>query len=447
MTLTDRHGNAVSTANRAALARLDDAAELLLGYRADPLAAVDAVLAEQPDFAMAHAFRAGLMVLSMERAAVPEAEASIAAAAALPQANDREHGHLAAAAAWCAGEFDTAHRRYADLAAAYPRDLFAQQVAHQFDFFLGNAAGLRDRPAAAMPAWRTGESGYSWLLGMSAFGLEENGEYEAAEDAGRMALALEPRDAWAVHAVAHVMEMQGRDVEGAGFLNRRQADWAPAGLLAVHNWWHLALFHLERGEFARVLAIYDASVAAGVAKGEAQPAIELVDASAMLWRLLLRGADTGRRFALLSDAWERAGGEGFYAFSDLHAIMAHLGAGREEVAARVLGAMEQATAAEGTNARLTREVGLPLARGFLAFSRGDHGRAAALIAPVRRPAIAFGGSNAQRDVITLTLLEAALRGGEASLARSLTAERIAAKPESPLSWALRARVGTLPRAA
>jgi tetratricopeptide (TPR) repeat protein len=447
MSRTDRHGNAVSTGSRAAVEALDAATELMLGYRTDPLAAVDAVIAGQPDFAMAHAFRAGLMVMSMESGAVPEAAASIAAGRAVSGANDRERRHLAAAQAWSEGAFETAHRRYADLAAAFPRDLFAQQVAHQFDFFLGNSSGLRDRPAAAMQAWQTGESGYSWLLGMAAFGLEENGEYEAAEDAGRMALALEPRDAWAVHAVAHVMEMQGRDVEGVGFLTRREADWAPAGLLAVHNWWHLALFHLERGEFGRVLAIYDAAVAAGVAKGEARPAIELVDASAMLWRLLLRGADTGRRFAQLSTAWERVGGEGFYAFSDLHAVMAHLGAGREEVAARVVGAMQQATQAGGTNARLTRDVGLPLARGMMAFARGDYRHAVELIAPVHRGAVAFGGSNAQRDVLSLTLLEAALRGGERGLARSLAAERIAAKPESPLAWALRARAGEAARAA
>jgi hypothetical protein len=256
-----------------------------------------------------------------------------------------------------------------------------------------------------------------------------------------MALALQPRDAWAVHAVAHVMEMQGRDQEGAAFLAAREADWAPAAILAVHNWWHLALFHLERGAFERVLGIYDRAVVHGIAKGEAQPAIDLVDASAMLWRLLLRGADTGHRFAQLSAAWQKAGGEGFYAFSDLHAVMAHLGAGREEVAAQVLGAMRRAAAGQGTNARLTREVGLPLAEGLWAFSRGDFARAAGLIAPVRPRAGDFGGSNAQRDVLSLTLLEAALRGKDRSLAQVLAGERLAAKPDSPLAKELWGRAG------
>jgi tetratricopeptide (TPR) repeat protein len=447
MSLTDRHGNAVSTTSRAALAKLEEAGELMLGYRADPVALAEEAIAEQPDFAMAHAFRAGLMVMSMERACLAEAEASVAAGEAIAHANERERAHLAAARAWCEGDFAAAHRRYAAISVEHPRDLFALQVAHQFDFFLGDAAGLRDRPFRAMRAWREAEPGFTWLLGMQAFGLEECGEYDAAEDAGRMALALHPEDAWAVHAVAHVMEMTGRDVEGVAFLAQRERDWVPATMLAVHNWWHRALFHLERAEFDRVLAIYDASVAPGVARSEAQPTLEMLDASAMLWRLLLRGAETGGRFAALSRAWDQWGGEGFYAFNDLHAVMAHLGAGREEMAAQVQGAMRRAAAGQGTNARLTREVGLPLAEGFHAFARGDYRRAVELIAPVRPRAIAFGGSNAQRDVISLTLLEAALRARDFGLAQVLAGERITAKPESPVARTLLARAGALRRAA
>jgi len=446
MSLIDQYGNAVSVTNRAALDALDAAGELLLGYR-DPSAALEAALEVQPDFAMAHAFRAGLMAMGMERSGVAAAEGSIAIAWGTPGITEREQGHLAAAQAWVEGDFATAHHCYAALSAAYPRDLFAMQAAHQFDFFLGDAAGLRDRPAAALRAWKEGEAGFAWLNGMLAFGLEECGEYGAAEQPGRRALDLQPADAWATHAVAHVMEMQGRDQEGVAFLAQRRAHWEPAAILAVHNNWHQALFHLERGEYAQVLRLYDSAVAPSVAQGLAQPAIEMVDASALLWRLLLRGEDTGGRFARLSSAWEDAGGEGFYAFNDLHAVMAHLGAGREAAAAHVIGAMREAAEGQGTNARITQEVGLPLAEGFVAFARGDYGRAAEILAPARRHAIRSGGSNAQRDVISLTALEAALRARQWGLARMLADERIAAKPESPLARMLHTRAGSLLRAA
>ncbi len=441
--LTDDYGNALSTGSRPAAEALGRAARLMLGFRADPLAEIDAALAVQPDFAMGHAFRAGLLVMAMERSAAEEALRSIAAGEAVGGANERERAHLAAARACAEGEFARAHRLYGEIAMRHPRDLFALQVAHQLDFFLGDAAALRDRPSAAMRAWREGEAGQSWLLGMQAFGLEECGQYAAAEDAGRMALALEPGDAWAVHAVAHVMEMSGRDREGVAFLSRREADWTPSAMLAVHNWWHMALFHLESGGFDAALAIYDRAVAPGAAA----PAIELVDASAMLWRLMLRGVDTGSRFTAVSEAWERLGGEGWYAFSDLHAVMAHLGAGRDDLAEAVLAAMRWSADGRGTNARLTREVGLPLAEGFRDLARGRPVDAVERIGPLRRRAIAFGGSNAQRDVISLTLLEAAIRADDRSLARSLAAERIAAKPESPFARQMSDRAGGLPRAA
>jgi tetratricopeptide (TPR) repeat protein len=435
MMMTDRYGNAVSTTNRRAIAAMDQAAEAMLGFRADPLALVDAAIAEQPDFVMGHALRAGLMVMAGEATAAAEGLRCVAAGEAMGHANARERAHLAAARAWCEGDFSLAQARYGAISAEHPRDLFAMQVAHTTDFYLGNAPGLRDRPAAALRDWRQGEEGFAWLHGMQAFGLEECGDYERAEQSGRTALAVNPADAWATHAVAHVLEMQGRDREGVQFLGGREAHWSGAALLAVHNWWHLALYHLEHGEHEQVLAIYDRAVA----PREGSVALELVDASAMLWRLMLRGVDTGERFAAVSAAWQAMGGAGYYAFSDLHAVMAHLGAGRADLVAEVLGAMRRAAAGRGSNARMTRDIGLPLAEGFAAFAMGDAARAVWTMVPVAGQAIGFGGSDAQRDVIWLTLLEAALRAGEGSVARDLAARRLAAKPESPFAQAVMAR--------
>ena len=54
-------------------------------------------------------------------------------------------------------------------------------------------------------------------------------------------------------------------------------------------------------------------------------------------------------------------------------------------------------------------------------------------------AVRFGGSNAQRDVITQTLIEAALRGGDAALGRALASERARLRPGSPATWLVQAR--------
>jgi hypothetical protein len=114
-------------------------------------------------------------------------------------------------------------------------------------------------------------------------------------------------------------------------------------------------------------------------------------------------------------------------------MMAFVGAGLKEPARMLLEAQEHAMAGRGDNAGFTRDVGHPVALAIKAFGEGDYSRAVELLRPVRSIAYRFGGSHAQRDVIDLTLIEAAFRAGDTALASALSAERAAARPDSPLS--------------
>jgi hypothetical protein len=210
-------------------------------------------------------------------------------------------------------------------------------------------------------------------------------------------------------------------------------------MLSVHNWWHLALFYLDRDETGQVLALYDQRIR-GASTGQV---LDLVDASAMLWRLWLRGVDVSRRWRDLAGVWQAHGGAGYYAFNDLHALMAYLGAGDGAAAQALIETMEAAAARDETNAMMTRDVGLPAAYALVAFVREDYGRAIALLREVRLVSHRFGGSHAQRDVLALTLLEAALREGARSLAKALAAERLALKPASAGNQWLAARAAAL----
>jgi hypothetical protein len=69
-------------------------------------------------------------------------------------------------------------------------------------------------------------------------------------------------------------------------------------------------------------------------------------------------------------------------------------------------------------------------RGALAFGKGDFDAAAELMRPVRALAQRFGGSHAQRDLLDLTLAEAARRAGMGPLAAGLEAQRIALRPRT-----------------
>jgi adenylate cyclase len=95
-------------------------------------------------------------------------------------------------------------------------------------------------------------------------------------------------------------------------------------------------------------------------------------------------------------------------------------------------------------ARWVPEVAVERARAFFerALGQGGYAEAIDLLADVRDRANRFGGSHAQRDALTLTLIEAALRAGRPAVARHYTAERIVHKPASAWGWRLLARAGS-----
>jgi hypothetical protein len=166
--------------------------------------------------------------------------------------------------------------------------------------------------------------------------------------------------------------------------------------------------------------------------------LDMVDASALLWRLHLRGVALGARWEALADAWQPRVEDAFYAFNDVHALMALIGAGRADAIERLIAAMHRALEQPGSNAVMTRQVGLPLAEALLAFDRGRFGRSIELLLRLRPIAARFGGSHAQRDLLDLTLIEAARRDGRRTLLQRLANERLERKPASPLAHRYRA---------
>ena len=437
MSKHDKRGNPVSYGSQEAIDRLDHVFDLMHAYQADPMAEVDAIIAEHPDFAMAHAFRAGALAMATDKAFEPELIRSVTAAEALVlNANDRERLHIAACRAWLEGDWERGTESWGRASIEYPRDLLALQYAHLGDFYLGYSHLLRDRVARVLPHWNREVPGYGFVEGMYAFGLEEAGEYQLAEEHGREAVSVNKQDGWAVHAVTHVMEMQGRAREGAEFLAAGVDSWAPNSMFAFHLWWHKALFHVDADDVASALNLYDENISAG---GFGQ-ALELVDGSSLLWRLSLFGHDVGGRWTGLADKWETRVDHACYAFNDVNAMMAFVGADRTDVQQRLIAAAKRAAGGQGTNAMMSREIGVPTCEGFAAFGRSDYARAIELLMPVRGKANRMGGSHAQRDMFSWTLTEAALRLGNRALADAFIAERMSWKPESPINraWAIRA---------
>jgi tetratricopeptide (TPR) repeat protein len=422
MGVKDIYGMDLSGASQVAAEKYQQALSAYHCFAGDPFGLLDAAIADSPGFVMAHLMKVYMTQVGSNPHIHAMGAAAFETARTLP-ANARESAHVAAAGALLAGEIRTAGRILEDISIAYPRDALALQAGQLMDFLLGDSRMLRDRIGRALPAWSEGMPDYHAVLGMLAFGLEETGLYDRAEAAGRRAVELQPRNGWAQHAVAHVLEMQDRRADGIAWMRADTDAWTHESFFAVHNWWHLALFHLGLGEVDEVLRLYDGPIWGH----RSSMSFDMVDASAMLWRLKLLGVDLGDRWAPLADAWA-AQPAGRLAFEDAHALMAFIGAGRDGDVRATLEAQAAAAAGTGDNAYFTREVGQPLLQGLAAYAEGRHARAVELLRGVRNRAGRFGGSHAQRDLIDLTLIAAARGAGDGALERALLAERACAQP-------------------
>jgi hypothetical protein len=415
------------------------ALDQLLRFKPEVVDLAGTLTLEHPDFAMGHALMAYLCLIATDVPELAPARAAHTAMVATPL-DDRETAHATAIGAWLDGDWNRASAILDELLRIWPTDALALQVGHQLDFFLGDQRNLRERPARSLDAFDRGDPRAAAVRGMHAFGLEECGYYDKAEEVGMSAIEVLPDDVWAIHAVVHTLEMRGLVDRGIPFLRGRVDDWGEGNLFTVHNWWHLSLFELEAGHDAEVLDIYDRHLHNAEAAGVP---LEMLDASALLWRLALDGVDSGARFAELADAWaSRTIDAPWYVFNDVHAAMAFAGAGRLGDVKAVIAKLAADVGGAGTptNARMTADIGLPATRAVLAYAEGRHDDVVDTLAPIRRTLHHFGGSHAQRDVLQRTLLESALRSGRYEFAAELLAERLAERETSVYGWTRRQRL-------
>jgi tetratricopeptide (TPR) repeat protein len=380
-------------------------------HRGDPLAAARAAARAAPASVPARLLQASLLLCSRD-ARDFEAAGWVYTALRSLKRTPHEEAHLRAIGTAVDGDYAGACRIYDEILVEAPRDALALAVAQVFDYLLGNPQSLRARSGRALEAWTPAMPGYHAVLSMRAYALQECGDYDEAEQTAQRALALHPRDIRAHHAMAHVMEMQGRFDEGIRWMGARAALWTGAGAASTHLWWHLALYHIELGRPAQALAIYDHRMQGGSLS-------EIIDASALLWRLYLGGVELASRVPILASRWSPYAADAHCAFNDLHAMMAFVASGRRDCASSLLAAQERRVVRRwGANHDMTRLVGLPACRALAAYGRGDYAEAERLLRGLPPVAHRIGGSHAQRDVLQLTRAAAAARKNASWLLRA-----------------------------
>ncbi|MEO1252408.1 MAG: tetratricopeptide repeat protein [Pseudomonadota bacterium] len=330
-----------------------------------------------------------------------------------PQASEREALFCAAVRAWAAKDFAGALARLDELTVRWPADLCAIKWGQYHAFNLGDQAALLRFGERA----RIVHEGAPYAHGMIAFALEQNHRLEEAADEGYRAAEIAIDDAWAHHAVAHVLETQGRAADGARWLDHCAHTWERKGVfIRDHNWWHAALFRLALDETDAALAIFDERL-----WGEwPEFPQEQIGAISMLWRLELRGVDVGERWAPVIEQVRTRSGEHILPFHDLHYLFALARAGTPSEADAFLGGMRtRAAEATGVEAHSWGAVGVPAAEALLDFARGRFGAARERLTALTPSLHLIGGSHAQRHVFDETIEACARRQAGRALRHEL----------------------------
>ncbi|CAA22449.2 Tetratricopeptide repeat protein 38 [Caenorhabditis elegans] len=314
--------------------------------------------------------------------------------------NAREKRHAKSAILWGRGKHHEAAIEWDKLLDDYPTDLIAVNFSHRAHFNNGNLIGKKNAIEKVIDKWNADLPCYSYLHGMYAFGLEECGIYGDAEKQADRALQLNRFDCWASHAKAHVLEMNGRHKEGKEFMYKTEDDWRQGWMLAAHNYWHTALFHIESAEYEPALEIFDREIVKRSSK---------VDGSSLLWRLELEGVNVGR------DRWEKI--ENLSKFIGDHSSVSN------DVQIGIATYMQEDLETEKKlrdslvkyselltedNAQISKTTGVPLYDGMLNFARRDYDTAADTMYPIRDKIVQIGGSNSQRDLFVQTLIQSCI---------------------------------------
>lgn len=422
--LRDGRDLAVSNATPQAIAALDFLREQWLSY-GNRLAEFLSAVEQDPDCPMIVLMTA-MLHLSMEnRQGYRDAEPFLIRARAMTdRMNERERLWLKILDAEHRDDLAAVTLTHETLAEQFPRDVLGVKLGQKHYFYLGESEamlGLTDKTVGANPDVPA-------LHGMRAFALEQCHRLEEAEEAGRLGASL-TRDPWAHHAVAHVMETQGRFAEGLSWMQSHSRSWDGCNsFMYTHNWWHLCLFLIDADRTDEALALYDDRVW-GVWKEFSQ---DQVNAVALLARLELRGVDVGERWRDVARYLLPRIDEHVSPFLDLHYILGLARAGERAAVIEMLASLEaHAQGVPEFVRRAWQNAAVPAAHGIAAHAQGDWAGAVNGLAAALPHLQAIGGSHAQRDLFEQLHLDALIRAGWNDKALAKLRQRDLARPAIP----------------
>ena len=423
--IIDVRGLSLSAASSAAVERFDALIDDLYYYRLGTGDRLDALLQEFPEFVLAHVLKGYSLMTEYTLDARPKAQAHLLQAEALP-ANHRERLHQEALRAWIAQDFSARSAAWEQILVEWPLDLLALRQHTGTLFWTGDKRHQAEVSAGVAGHWGPGTPGYAHFLSAHAFAMEEVGQFVVAERCAREALALQPQDLWALHALVHVFEMQGRVREGIELLSDAARFLNDYNLFRGHLWWHLSLFKFSQARFDEVLDLFDREVY----PKSSTFYIDVQNGASLLARLEFQGVDVGlARWERLAQASLRNATQSTVWFTSMHHVMALMRSGRLSAVQSAIEYLRSA-GTSSTQAALAHE----LARAAAAFYQDKPREALERMLAVRQRHGELGASHVQQDLYDQIMVMAALQLGDLPRVRQLLKARLSTRIWDAATW-------------
>ncbi len=379
------------------LAGWNTAMNEMFSFRGDPGARLMALTENDADFVMGLVVTTGGEILGGADPHRAELQADLLAADYRSRsATPRERNHVDALITMVEGNFTQAAKCWDAIAAAHPHDLIAIRMAHDIYLHVGDNPRRLQASKSAAQNWTLESPAQSWVNGELAFALEESGHFAEAEEKGLAALATDPDDAWALHALAHVYESQHRHQDAVDLLTSTQDRWKTQNLFSTHLIWHLSLRHIAGGEIDAALTIFDDEIQ------KAERGFAFADLTSLIWRAELAGYQVGDRWQQIANCWATVDEHHHSAFLDVHAAMAFATCPELPAARQFWATLEKShNALHCENDEIFAQVVKPLGEGFRQYRNLD-GQAADTLLAVLPTLHGMGGSVVQRQVVKMT---------------------------------------------
>jgi tetratricopeptide (TPR) repeat protein len=421
MAYTDLRGLAVSTTSSEALGAYERAIDLFLRWRDGAPDALHAAVTADPRFALAHCTRA-YMAWRMARPDIAREAHRQAMALDDAACDEREHLHVRAVDAMERCDGAAAQASLEEVARRYPADRIAVRLLSFMCIAQGDYQHGLDLGRRSLQAW----PGDPQFQTMTGFFLEQTGHNAEGLAMSQRALAGDPTNLFAYHAVGHAYVARG-DYASAIETFERAASLERYG----HIIWHL-------GEAQAILG--HQRLTRDYAAAPSVPTFERIE---LMWRLeRLRGevVDDAVWRDLATQA-ERLLEHADYLTTWMHHWIgvALARAGLADKARAQVERLRRLPA--GRAAGYWSTLGADLLEGEMAVMRGDDAAAARLMGPaVRRIHEMGGGSREQKDVFRDLYLDVLRRLGRAEEVIEVAQQRLLANPRhiqslAALAWA------------